>query len=255
LLRRLHPNRLAFEMFSDENPFMRPFAALAEAVRAERQPVSADNPLLAMERSLSQGIVDTLTAWGKARDAMSEAIFLNTYGSPLLQAMVGLGDGRTSTRRRIDRDLVREAAARQVAADLEKRVDEGGTTEAAVRALIYVRLPDGKADERGYTAIEEIRTATPAAKRMGLTRFKEVVKEQFLILKLDEERAVAAIPKLLPEDQHERDTALAAVHRVLAARRTPSAEGGRRLARIDTLFGAAGRAGPHRGPPRPRTAS
>ena len=44
-LRAMHPNRLRFAMFSDENPLMQPVKALAENVRASRQPVSPDNPL------------------------------------------------------------------------------------------------------------------------------------------------------------------------------------------------------------------
>src|SRR3954453_15490361 len=48
-MRQLHPNRIRFGMFSDENPFMAPVKALAETVRASRQPVSANNPLLVME--------------------------------------------------------------------------------------------------------------------------------------------------------------------------------------------------------------
>src|SRR5205823_10034359 len=39
LLRRMHPNRVQFEMFGDNNPFMRPVAGLADAVRADRRPV------------------------------------------------------------------------------------------------------------------------------------------------------------------------------------------------------------------------
>ena len=40
-MRALHPNRLRFAMFSDQNPFMQPVKAVAESVRAARQPVSA----------------------------------------------------------------------------------------------------------------------------------------------------------------------------------------------------------------------
>src|SRR3954452_20890 len=39
LARRLHPNRLRFEMFADQNPLMQPVAAWAELVRANRRPV------------------------------------------------------------------------------------------------------------------------------------------------------------------------------------------------------------------------
>ena len=40
-MRQLHPNRLRFAMFSDQNPMMQPVKALAETVRADRQPVRA----------------------------------------------------------------------------------------------------------------------------------------------------------------------------------------------------------------------
>jgi hypothetical protein len=48
-MRVLHPNRLRFELFSDRNPFMSVIKPMAEEVRANRKPVSTDNPLLAME--------------------------------------------------------------------------------------------------------------------------------------------------------------------------------------------------------------
>jgi len=78
---------------------------------------------------------------GQARDAATETFFFNTYGSPLLQAMVGLRADATSVSRHVARDVAREAAASQAAAHLEQRMDQGTLIEAAVRALIYVRLP------------------------------------------------------------------------------------------------------------------
>jgi hypothetical protein len=236
LLRRNHPNRLRFEMFADENPFMRPVANWAEAVRGNRRSVSPDNPFLACERMMSDTITSGLEMWGKARDAATEAFFLNTYGSPFLQAMVGLRADETSASRRIGRDVAREAAAKQAAAHLEQRINEGGLIEAAVRALIYVRLPEGKVDERGFAALKQISGELPAAKRVGLTRFKEIVKEQYLILLLDAERAIASLPKLLPGNRRQCEEAVALVRRVLAARGALPEEGRRRLERIEAMF-------------------
>jgi len=54
---------------------------------------------------------------------------------------------------------------------------------------------------------------------------------------LDEERAVAAIPKLLPADGAERRTLMGAIHRILAVRGSPSDEAERRQARVEALFG------------------
>ena len=76
----------------------------------------------------------------------------------------------------------------------------------------------------------------PAAKGVGFVRFKEIVKEQYLILLLDAERAIAALPKLLPDNRRQCDEALALVRRVLAARGALSEEGSRRLERIEAMF-------------------
>jgi len=236
LMRHSHPNRLRFEMFADENPLMRPVADWAEAVRGNRRPVSPDNPFLAFEHMMSDMITSGLEMWGKARDAATEAFFFNTYGSPILQAMVGLRADETSVSRRIGRDVTREAAAKDAAVHLEQQIEQGGLIEAAVRALIYVRLPEGKVDERGFAALKQISAELPAAKRIGVARFKEIVKEQYLILLLDPERAIAALPKLLPGNRRQCEEALALVRRVLAARGALPEECRRRLERVETMF-------------------
>ena len=236
LMRHSHPNRLRFESFADQNPFMRPVPGWAEMVRGNRRPVSPDNPFLALERMMSDMITGGLEMWGRARDAVTEAFFFNTYGSPILQAMVGLRADETSVSRRIGRDVAREAAAKQATVHLEQQIDQGGLIEAAVRALIYVRLPEGKVDERGFAALKQISAELPAAKRIGVARFKEIVKEQYLILLLDMERAITALPKLLPGNRRQCEEALALVRRVLAARGALPEEGRRRLERVEAMF-------------------
>src|SRR5262249_1716093 len=200
------------------------------------RPVSPNNPFLAFEHMVSEMIAGGLEMWGKARDAATEAFFFNTYGSPIVQAMVGLRADETSVSRRIGRDVARGAAAEQAAAQLEQRIDQGGLIDAAVRALIYVRLPEGKVDERGFAALKQISAELAAAKRVGFVRFKEIVKEQYLMLLLDAERAIAALPKLLPSNRRQCEEALALVRRVLEVR-GPLPEGGSsRLARIYAML-------------------
>jgi pimeloyl-ACP methyl ester carboxylesterase len=236
LTRRLHPNRLRFELFADENPLMRPVASWAEAVRAERRPARPDNPFVAFERTMSDMIETGLKMWGDARDAAAEAIFFATYGSPILQAMVGLRADEASVSRRIARDEAREASAAQAAAHLNERIDQGGPIEAAMRALIYIRRPDGSVDERGFAAIKEIGAALPAAERVGFERFKEIVKEQYLMLLLDEGRAIAALPRMLQADRRQCEQTLAVLHRVLAARGALSPDASSRLAHVERLL-------------------
>jgi hypothetical protein len=70
-----------------------------------------------------------------------------------------------------------------------------------------------------------------------LSRFKEIVRDQFLILRLDEERAIASLSKLLPADRRARETALGLIRRIIDARGAASEEGIRRIKRVEMLFG------------------
>jgi hypothetical protein len=161
-MRAMHPHRLRFGVFSDQDPLMRAVKPLAEQVRANRKPVKADNPLLAIEKAASSWITTWLQTCGDVRDNMTEALFLNVYGSPLLQAMVGLSAQPGAPPLRIERDLVREAAATKLRSGLEHQFDEGGLEEALLRSLIYVRLPAGAADERGFRMLKTIRESRNA---------------------------------------------------------------------------------------------
>ena len=86
----MHPLRLQYELLSDQNPLMRPLAGLAEQVREERQPAAADNPLAKLEAEASRQIEAALDGYRDLRDRWYEQVFLAVYGSPLLQALVGL---------------------------------------------------------------------------------------------------------------------------------------------------------------------
>jgi hypothetical protein len=170
---------------------------------------------------------------------MTEAAFLSTYGSPVLQAMVGLGASSPASDRRIDRDLTREAAELRQKAELEKRFEVGGLAEAIVRAVIHVRLPEGRIDERGFAAFAALRRAQAANRRLTFGEIKALFRDQYLLLRLDEERAVRAIPRLLPDSEQQRQTAWTAVRDVIAARGELPEEGRRRLERLQQLFGVA----------------
>ena len=236
-LRRLHPARLRFSALSDRNPFMWPVKALAPQVRAGRRPVSPDNPFLGMEKAVSSWIVSSLEAYGAARDALTEAIFLGVYGQPILQALVGLGP-QAKEHRHAERDLARELAEARGRSDLEARYTAGGLREAVIRALVYVRLPGGSIDERGFSMLMAIRAAHPAEERRSLTELKEIFKEQFLLVHLDEERALATLPALLPRSAEKRRAGLDLLHRMIAARGALPKEGSRRLEQIQALFEA-----------------
>ena len=237
-MRAMHPNRLRFELFSDRNPFMSAIKPIAEQVRANRKPVDADNPLLAMEKEASSLITSALESGGKIRDAMTESFFLTTYGSPLLQAMVGLGSPGDQTPHHIERDLVREAAQAELRVALDHKFEEGGVEEALLRALIYVRRPEGGFDERGYRMLKDIRETRKSNERLSVRQFREMLNEQLQLVALDEERAIAALPKLLQASEVETTAALDVLHQLAGAVGALDADGARCLARVEKLFGA-----------------
>jgi hypothetical protein len=239
-LRQMHPGRLRFAAFSDRNPAMQPVKALAESVRSRRAPVAADNPLLTMEHVTSTWISTCLDSFRAVRDAMTEASFLATYGSPLMQAMVGLGTPETPTSTRIDRDFAREAIEARWRADLEKRFEVGGLPEALVRAMIHIRLPQRSVDERGFAMLQIVRRLQPANRRLTTEEVKALLRDQYMLIHLDEERAVRAIPRLLPEDEQTRRQGLDAVIDIIGGRGDLPEEGQRRLRRIEELFGFPG---------------
>ena len=89
-MRRFHPLRLQYEMFSPANPFMRPLLSNLEWARENRHLVSKDNTFWQAQEWLGHWIETSLDAYRDVRDNTSEALFHAIYGSPLVQALVGL---------------------------------------------------------------------------------------------------------------------------------------------------------------------
>jgi hypothetical protein len=118
--------------------------------------------------------------------------------------------------------------------ELERNIGEGGPREAAIRAALYIRMPEGVADERGFSLLQQLKEK--AGSGLSLAAFEKIVRDQFFSLLLDERRAVDAIPAMLA-----RDPELALVMKSDLARlievvgvETPS--GKARLREIEQLF-------------------
>src|SRR4051794_12492319 len=234
-MRKMHPLRLQYEAFSSKNPWMNVVKSAADNIEEDRKPVSQDNPFLAFQEQMSKQIVRVLDSWRDSQEALSEAIFLNVYGSPALQAAVGI-DPKSATTRRREMSAEHRALLEKRTTELKSRIAEGGLREAALRALLYVGSARGMVDERSIEALRQVRR-DHAGDRLTLPEFKMLVREQFFMLLLDREGALAAIPKLLPEDVAQRRAAFAAMREVLSASEDITGERASRLERIAGLFG------------------
>ncbi|XUM22991.1 DUF3141 domain-containing protein [Bradyrhizobium oligotrophicum S58] len=234
-MRKLHPLRLQYEIFSSLNPWMGAVKSAADQVEENRKPVAKDNPFLAFQEQMSKQIVHALDSWRDAQEALSETIFLNVYGSPVLQAAVGIDPKSEPSRRREMSPEHRAMLENRIAA-LKSRVREGGLREATIRSLLYIGSARGMVDERSIEALRQARRDAGGA-RMTLSEFKLLVREQFFMLLLDQEEALAAIPAMLPADVPQRRAALAMLRDVLSASGELGGERASRLKRIAALFG------------------
>ena len=233
-MRTMHPLRLHYEAFSSQNPWMTTVKSAAEKIEENRKPVSKDNPFLAFQDQMSKQIVHVLDSWRDSQEALSEAIFLNVYGSPALQAAVGI-DPKSEPSRRREMSAEHRAMLEARIAELKSRIGEGGLREAAIRALLYIGSSRGMVDERSIEALRQVRS-DHSGPGLTLPEFKMLVREQFFMLLLDQEKALAAIPKLLPEDVDKRRAVFAAMRGVLSAVGEITGERASRLQRIAGLF-------------------
>jgi uncharacterized protein DUF3141 len=230
----LHPQRIQHEAFTDANPFVAPLAAAAEQVRQDRSPAAPDNPFMVAQETISKQIVSALDAWRTQQEKLSEQLFLAAYGSPVLQAAVGV-DADSARQSRPAKSPLHHELLQSRISELKSHTAKGGLQECVIRGLLYVGLARGTVDERGVEALRRIRLSGEAS-RLTLAQFKAMAREQFFLLLLDPEATLAAIPKLLPDDIDDRRKGLAAIRKVLSASREITGEAAERMARVTRLF-------------------
>jgi hypothetical protein len=234
LMHKMHPLRLQYELFANTNPMMAPVDSLAEQVRANRRPVGEDNPFVTLQEIASNQIVAALDGWRQLAETMAERTFLTVYGNPTLQAAVGIDPAGTQPLRKAARSPLHQELLRKRIAELKAAIPTGGMRAAMIRGVLYAGMTRGAIDERGFGALRRIRETHTD---LSLTAFKALVREQFNMLHIEEDAALAAIPSMLPADAETRAKAFDAIREVLGATGPLSAEDSARLAQVGRLFG------------------
>ena len=236
-MRNLHPLRMGYEVFGRDTPLKTTVATAAEAVRENRKPTSRDNPFSKAQEAISESIVNVLDKWRDTQEALSESLFLSIYGSPALQAAVGIDPQADPSPVPEMSDDHRKRLEMRIA-ELKAETGSGGLRECSIRALLYAGMTRGMFDERSLEALRRMRKED-VAKRMTLAQFKSLVRAQFFMLLLDEEASLAAIPKMLPQDMESRRNAVGAIRDLLSVTGKISGETATRFSRIAQLFGVS----------------
>jgi hypothetical protein len=235
-MKKLHPLRLQYELFSDANPLMASVGHLSRWVQDHRSPAAKDNPFIGLQEAVSRQIVAMLDIWRDARDAWYEQVFFSIYGSPAAQAMTGVEAAATRPRGKAPKSWLHSELLQARIAELKSRIPVGGLREAVVRSVLYIGMSRSAVDERGFEMVRRIRRSQSGMPQLPLADFKALVREQYLMLLLDPEASVAAIPSMLPADPEIRLETLDLVKRVLSASGEIAGEAAERLKRIERLF-------------------
>lgn len=202
--RNLNPARFERLWFSDANPLCWPLAPLAGLVRHKRVAAKPDNPFVQAEKRVSGAVEDALDHYRDVRDRMQEQLFTTVYESPLLQALVGLGQGVVRRREQAHTWMEEEFRKLQRNA-LDGAFDSGSTLDGMVRTIFFTKPDMLGFDERPFNLLrEELAKAGVTPSRAAIADLKQTLKHQALLFLLDEDRALAGLPALLPTEELRR---------------------------------------------------
>ena len=213
-IRQMHPLRVERYMISDLNPLIQPVKRWAQTAKSNRQPVAADNPLVALESVFSETVQIGLNYYRDMRDLTQEFLFKTIYDASWVQAMLGPfnPDGHdNSVAPQIDPQThQRRKAWVQMAAV------EGGFAEAIVRIFIAVAGSNRILDKRQFAMAEKIVRANKRLSRLSPEHYKVMVKEQARVLELNQTLALEGLATLLPT-RNDRIEALRLAQQIASA--------------------------------------
>ena len=195
----LSPQRMQRWAVSDLNPFLWPIKGLAEMTRANRAPGDAAQPSARRERYAATMVSASWDLYRDLRDASVETAFFRIYTT------VGLGMTADESTGPIE-EVVDARSAPPVKKALA-HIDEGSRTAAIVRAaLLVLKAGTGR---RRLSAMK--RTRDLVGKDIGLIDMptevaRNSIREQSYIVDFEPERALSALPKLLPTSEDRRIT-------------------------------------------------
>jgi pimeloyl-ACP methyl ester carboxylesterase len=237
-MEKLHPLRLQYELLSDANPLMAGVGRTSKWVQEHRSRAATDNPFISLQEAMSRQIVTLLDFWRDVRDVWLEQMFFSVYGSPAVQALAGVDAAATRPMRRAGKSRLHNELLQARIGELQSRIPLGGLREAVIRSLLYIGMARGAMDERGFEMVRRIRRSHAGTPPLSLPAFKSLVREQYLMLLIDPEAAVAALPSMLPADREKRLDALGLVRQVLSASGEIGGNVAERLQQVERLFRA-----------------
>ena len=188
------------------------------------------------EQAVSQQIEKSLDLYRDMRDRTQELLFKAIYNSPLIEALAGLRAPYADASKPRARD---EHAEQLLAAKIEAirtREEQGGFAEAVLRIMLAAAQAEHMFDARGFRLAQRIKQEHPVLRELSREWVRAAAKEQAFMLRFDQERALAALPRLLPTEEERRE-AVAIVRRIGYADGEITPESEAMLEKIERILG------------------
>jgi hypothetical protein len=201
LARNLHPLRAQRWFFSDFNPVMWPVAAMAQAVKAGRKPVEPGNPWNKLEAIGSEMITASWNLFRDMRDAASESLFFQIYGSML--ALGASGDVKPAQKAEAKPDPRELPFAQEALAQIGK----GGYPEALARIGALMGQFAGPIPLNRLALTDEFIQSDKVLSKMSEEEARRLRSEAGVMVLLEPELTLKALPALLSK-QGDRERTL-----------------------------------------------
>ncbi len=147
-----------------------PLIAAAGFARENRQPVPTDNPFWQAQERFSSWTETSLDAYRDCAIRCARRPSMPSMARPSCRRWSGSRRRMRSARAGPRKDAAHLALVNRRIEELREGISEGGPREAVIRALLYLRLPDGAFDERGFNLLRRMREE--AGSGMSLGEFK-----------------------------------------------------------------------------------
>jgi len=209
MARYLHPLRVERWAFSDLNPWLSFIDVAAAGVKSNRKRLEATHPLRKAEKAWSETLSATLDLYRDIRDAASELLFFEVYGSLFSMYLADRAEKAAVSPAAVE---ARSTAVVKAALDA---LESGGYAAALARAaeLLAQRgapVPLARI-ERKAALMKEYGDLLPD---LPTHEWKLVRAQQGVIVRFEPEQALAALPRLLA-DPVDRERFMTVIERIV----------------------------------------
>ncbi|MDY0205785.1 MAG: DUF3141 domain-containing protein [Pseudomonas sp.] len=195
MIRKVHPFRMQQYFHSSLNPIFSGLAGSAPVVRANRQPVSLDNPLLAWQENFSNLVETQLNVFRDVRDASQEMKFHTVYGA--LATLTGMQKPDTQ-------QSESQLEDHNVTEHLRDSLTQGGGLEALSRILLLLGHESGKFSKGRVQQMAEKSRSLMKGFDMDFGNIRQIIDQQGLLVFALPVESLATLPQLLVDHEQRK---------------------------------------------------